>query len=67
MKLNEEKQKIINEMSDLQNSVTELEVKCQHHLSDKRELRATLSELQKGNTELQVRKCFYEFEHCQAP
>ena len=67
VKLNEEKQKIINEMSDLQNSVTELEVKCQHHLSDKRELRATLSELQKGNTELQVRKCFYEFEHCQAP
>ena len=54
VKLNEEKQKIINEMSDLQNSVTELEVKCQHHLSDKRELRASLSELQKGNTELQV-------------
>lgn len=53
VKLNEEKQKIINEMSDLQNSVTELEVKCQHHLSDKRELRASLSELQKGNTELQ--------------
>ena len=53
-KLNEEKQKIMNEMGDLQNSVTELEVKCQHHLTDKRELRATLSELQKGNTDLQV-------------
>merc|ERR1719422_600612 len=53
VKLNEEKQKIMNEMSDLQNSVTELEVKCQHHLSDKRELRATLSELQKGNGDLQ--------------
>merc|ERR1719422_1222155 len=53
VKLNEEKQKIMTEMSDLQNSVTELEVKCQHHLSDKRELRATLSELQKGNGDLQ--------------
>ena len=55
VKLNEDKQKIINDMTDLQNQVTELEVKCQNHLEDKRELRASLSEIQKGNGDLQVR------------
>ncbi len=39
---------------ELQSSVAELEVKCQHHLSDKRELRANLSEIQKTNSDLQV-------------
>ena len=55
-KMNEEKSKILIELQDLQNSVTELEVKCQHHLTDKRELRASLSEIQKNNSDLQVRK-----------
>ena len=55
-KINEEKSKILIELQDLQNSVTELEVKCQHHLTDKRELRASLSEIQKNNSDLQVRK-----------
>ena len=53
-KLTEENTKIRPDMEDLQNSVTELEEKCQNHLTDKRELRATLSELQKNNTDLQV-------------
>ena len=57
VKLNEEKQKILNDMSDLNNQVAELEVKCQNHLEDKRELRASLSEIQKGNGDLQVRLC----------
>ena len=48
--MNEEKSKILIELQDLQNSVTELEVKCQHHLTDKRELRASLSEIQKNNS-----------------
>jgi len=52
-KMNEEKSKILIELQDLQNSVTELEVKCQHHLTDKRELRASLSEIQKNNADLQ--------------
>merc|ERR1719517_418761 len=43
----------MDDMSDLNNTVTELEVKCQNHLEDKRDLRATLSEMQKGNTDLQ--------------
>ena len=53
--MNDEKSKILIELQDLQNSVTELEVKCQHHLTDKRELRASLSEIQKNNSDLQVR------------
>lgn len=53
-KLKQEKANLVVELQDLQNSVTELEVKCQHHLSDKRELRANLSETQKKNDELQV-------------
>merc|ERR1719435_531369 len=53
LKMNEEKSKILIELQDLQNSVTELEVKCQHHLTDKRELRASLSEIQKNNADLQ--------------
>jgi len=53
LKMNEEKSKILIELQDLQNSVTELEVKCQHHLTDKRELRASLSEIQKNNSDLQ--------------
>jgi len=53
LKMNEEKSKILIEVQDLQNSVTELEVKCQHHLTDKRELRASLSEIQKNNSDLQ--------------
>ena len=53
-KLTEENTKIRSELEELQNSVTELEEKCQNHLTDKRELRATLSEHQKNNTELQV-------------
>ena len=44
----------MDDMSDLNNTVTELEVKCQNHLEDKRDLRATLSEMQKGNGDLQV-------------
>jgi len=52
-KMNDEKSKILIELQDLQNSVTELEVKCQHHLTDKRELRASLSEIQKNNSDLQ--------------
>merc|ERR1719315_579073 len=53
LRMNEEKSKILIELQDLQNSVTELEVKCQHHLTDKRELRASLSEIQKNNADLQ--------------
>ena len=34
--------------------MTELEVKCQHHLTDKRELRASLSEVQKNNSDMMV-------------
>ena len=56
-KLSEENNKILGELEVCQNTVTELEEKCQNHLTDKRELRATLSELQKHNTELQVRSC----------
>jgi len=52
-RLRQEKARIAVEVADLQNSVTELEVKCQHHLTDKRELRANLSEVQKRNDELQ--------------
>jgi len=55
LKMAEEKSKIMVELQDLQNSVTELEVKCQHHLTDKRELRASLSENQKNNSELHSR------------
>lgn len=51
--LTEENTKIMAEVQELQNTVTELEEKCQHHLTDKRELRATLSEIQKHNSELQ--------------
>jgi len=51
----EEKNTIFKDMTNLQNSVAELEVKCQHHLSDKRELRANLSEIQKTNSETQSR------------
>jgi len=40
--------------------VAELEVKCQHHLSDKRELRANLSEIQKTNSDLQSRQAEIE-------
>ena len=53
-KLRAEKSRLVVELQELQNSVTELEVKCQHHLTDKRELRANLSEVQKKNDELQV-------------
>ena len=53
-KLRAEKSRMVVELQELQNSVTELEVKCQHHLTDKRELRANLSEVQKKNDELQV-------------
>ena len=67
--LRAEKSRLVVELQELQNSVTELEVKCQHHLTDKRlkllsffhihilihrELRANLSEVQKKNDELQV-------------
>merc|ERR550517_956707 len=38
-KLRTEKSRLVVELQELQNSVTELEVKCQHHLTDKRELR----------------------------
>jgi len=55
-KLRAEKSRLVVELQELQNSVTELEVKCQHHLTDKRELRANLSEVQKKNDELQ--SCF---------
>jgi len=54
-KLDEEKNCMLNELEQLQNSVTELEVKCQHHLTDKRELRASLSEIQKTNSDMQSR------------
>merc|ERR1712051_437352 len=38
-KLRAEKSRLVVELQEFQNSVTELEVKCQHHLTDKRELR----------------------------
>jgi len=53
-KLCKEKAALLSEIQILQNTVTELEVKCQHHLTDKRELRASLSEIQKNNSELQM-------------
>jgi len=53
-KLCKEKTGLLSEIQILQNTVTELEVKCQHHLTDKRELRASLSEIQKTNSELQI-------------
>jgi len=58
--LADEKLGMITELQDLQNSVTELEVKCQHHLSDKRELRASLSEIQKNSVDLQSKFCEVE-------
>ena len=54
-KIAQEKLGMVSEFQMLQNTVTELEVKCQNHLTDKRELRASLSELQKTNKELEVK------------
>lgn len=46
--MQKEKQLLGEEVQALQDSVAELQVQCQHHLEDKRQLKAHLSESQRN-------------------
>lgn len=49
--LTTEKEQVNQEMSALDDAFQQLKLKCQHHLEDKRELKANIVELQKAVNE----------------
>ncbi|GFT85436.1 cytospin-A [Nephila pilipes] len=59
-----EKEQLNQEMSSLDDALQQLKLKCQHHLEDKRDLKATIGELQKAVSEksLQVNQGQKEIE-----
>lgn len=53
--LTTEKDQVNQEMSALDDALQQLKLKCQHHLEDKRELKASVGELQKAVNETTAR------------
>lgn len=59
-----EKEQVNKEMSALDQAYQQLKLKCQHHLEDKRELKASVGELQKAvnETTAQLNQAVKEME-----
>lgn len=62
--LAQENTRLIGELQVLQEAAGELQVQCQCHLEDKRQLKAVLSETQRhlGETEAKLKETEFELE-----